>query len=933
MPPVIQTSWEEFVRCSNAMRFPTRAYVVAHSYPLTSGAKNHTDLTIEMLKFGIKNMEKLIEEKKETEESITRLYQSHCLVLHKHKDIEEMFRWVSQLQQYRVTLRLLQKGKEPPLVVMTQTDMQPEDKVEIKSEHENLTDVSGEQPAMVSYGTTVTDDIGMDAKAGVGGFLAAPVQIAAYTVLNGSHSDVVLDVWDLWSKNPAVRAKLRNYAYFRGSLGLKIAISGTPFHYGKVLVSYQPYRRRNSVIGGYDTMFLTTSAVRPGFINYLSQGPYSHVMDIRENRPCEMVIPFLGIKPTYRLFNSSGLAITGATSLDDFLDAGSLYIYTINQPGFVSTVPSDISIRVYAHVEDYELSMRTGTVMEVLTQSDEREVGPVEKFTSAAADVADAVSTVPFIEPFAVASGFVFRGIQKFASIFGWSTPVSLSEPMYTNPRPYMNGAQSVGSRTAKAISMDPKQELSIDPRFLGGEHDEMTITSISSRSSYLNTFLWNTDSPVQTPLQVYQVNPQLTTNAEGIGFEPWPNFLQPTAMAYAATPFQYWRGDIIFRFEVVASQYHRGKLRIVYEPNIPQYSAIIAGDLVDLNKQYTYILDLQEATVIEIRVKWASSRPWRRVPPFQDGVLMYGATPVIGEVFEEFSNGYLYVLPFTELQAPTAINDVEINTYVRCENLQVNFLSNTGPDSRRVEVQSDFEIVSSQADVQELTRVGADVTIVDINPSGADDQWISLNYFGERVVSFRSCLKRFMREYYVNDLIATQISTVLPIMPAATPPIGQSATFGTLFGYLRLAYLGVRGTIAKRAHYGGVYRMEPMHSVRVSMGAVGPVGAPPFSFALTEPVSSVVRGSVGFVPSTNGGIEFTLPYYSENPFSFSFAEDGIGTNPTGTMAREWPSTYIISSEFRTINGYELMVETAAGEDFGFYRYIGAPFYFAGTVV
>jgi len=36
--------------------------------------------------------------------------------------------------------------------------------------------------------------------------------------------------------------------------------------------------------------------------------------------------------------------------------------------------------------------------------------------------------------------------------------------------------------------------------------------------------------------------------------------------MAWIANLFTYWRGDIIFRFRIISSQYHRGRFRVTYD-------------------------------------------------------------------------------------------------------------------------------------------------------------------------------------------------------------------------------------------------------------------------------------------------------------------------------------------------------------------------------
>jgi hypothetical protein len=97
---------------------------------------------------------------------------------------------------------------------------------------------------------------------------------------------------------------------------------------------------------------------------------------------------------------------------------------------------------------------------------------------------------------------------------------------------------------------------------------------------------------------------------------------LYPTALAYASFPFRYWRGSLKFRFEVVCSKFHRGRLRLLYDPKA-------VPNVADFNKNYQTILDLDESTDLTVEVHWCSDRMALYVGAVNFTSIQYGTVPL----------------------------------------------------------------------------------------------------------------------------------------------------------------------------------------------------------------------------------------------------------------------------------------------------------------
>lgn len=786
----------------------------------------------------------------------------------------------------------------------------------MEEKYENVIDVSGQVADNEVSGFSSNSSQGQKELLDIQGFLSRPIPIANFQIPTSTDVSVIYDVWDLYTLNPAMRAKLRNYAYLRGNLHIRIAISGTPFHYGRMLASYQPYPDRNENIINHLSSVAFDANWRPLFLNYLSQSEGAVAMDVRDNQPVDLVCPFISTKPMHRLYNDSALVIGSSTSFQDLEEAGSLFFYSINQVKSTSATPSDVSVYIYAWMTEVELGTSTATQVGIVTESevvsDERETGPVEKIASRLSSVADMMSAVPVIGPYATASKVVLGALGRVSAIFGWSKPIPINDPILVKNCGFQNGANVIGQDTNFRITLDPKQELTVDPRVIGSGDDEMTIAHIAKRESYLTTFSWNDDSAVMaSPLWISCVNPSLCTEFTDIAGD----WLQPTALAFSAAPFLYWRGTIKFRFDIVASQFHRGKLAFFFEPNAAQFALINAD--IDTNKQYMRIIDIQETQSVTFCVNWAHPRAWAKSVNSTQIKQLHGPA-VLPSVLAEYVNGYIGVVPLTTLQSPDD-SDISINVFVSSDDMNYNMFSEMHIPGNR-ELITESEVINTH-----------EVTCYELNDSSASAQHISEEHFGEQPVSFRALCKRYAKTsdqaFGANastmKVIQSRFNTYslpAPLYSGTTPNL-------TLYGYLRYAYVGIRGGMRKRLHHWVDSQSSNVTQCKVTLD--NPLLAViPGTAILTTPQAAVLSGTVSFLLTASGGIEAEIPFYSNNLFAFSFADDLIGANSANDMIDEWSKSYTVSLDAggATDAGF-VIEESATAEDFSFLRYQGAPFF------
>jgi hypothetical protein len=850
--------------------------------------------------------------------------------VHRHKDKvkydQERLDLLAQLADIDATInrydRLIAKTREIVSQAEVVTDAINSSNVDV---HQNVLDVSGIVANTSSSGVSKVPSIGQREVLSMSAFLERPIEIDTFEVKIGDDTSAVYPLWDLITSNPSVRAKLRNFAYLKANLRVRIAISGTPFHAGKYLVSYQPYPLNNDTLQHLLTMVTAIPSARTLLLSYLSQAPGSIVMDVKDNRPMELLIPFISSKPMHRLFNVTSSAISAATSFVDLLHAGSLYFYSLNSPSAVSASPSPISIQIYSWMEAVELGTTTATQLEITTEG-ERGPGPVERVATALSTFSAALIAVPSIAPLARASTMFLSGVAGVASWFGWSRPIIEDDTRFMKSRPFTNSCVTIGKETSEKLTYDPLQELNVDPRICGIDKDELVLSHLCAIESFLTTFTWSPlDTPLADPIWLTKVTPTLSNFVVNLG----KAYVVPSPMAFVATCFQYWRGTIKFRFQVVCSAFHRGKLAFFFEPNINQY-AIIDADIAT-NKNFLKIIDIQETQCVEFCVHWAQPRAWALVPLPTTADDNFSSSGTLANIASDYQNGYIGVVPFTDLQSPLD-DDVLVNVFVSGEDLQFN-------DMTDYNFPTDREVVSEAANLTD-NKNDTEVTCLDLNETTGVSNNTSDYHFGEQPLSFRTMLKRYVRTAVPADRISVGGNFTLRytgrILPLPMPQYGTTSVGNVnLMSYLRYAFLGVKGGIRKRfsvmldnlAAGGQAHNLSGCTIVSLS----DPFSTPTLN-AFTDGTDVPYprqRGSVMYVPNTNGGIEFEIPYYSNNLFTFSCTDDGVGTQGTDEMEINWLKAYLLDyGEYRANGQLARAVEcSAAAEDFTFMRFLGAPYY------
>lgn len=472
----------------------------------------------------------------------------------------------------------------------------------------------------------------------VAGFFSRPQLIKSFEWSPGVAVDEYFNPWTLYFANEAVRSRLSNFHLMRCTLKMKVLVNSTPFYYGRLLFSYNP-------LGPIDGFTQWNSGSRADLIE-ATQRP-SVIVNPSEDEIALMTFPYV--------YPKSALI----TSLAEWKYMGDVRVTDINPLRNANEADDSITVSIMCWAEDVSYSQPSSVPIPVQGEYQEDEPsGIISKPATTLARMAVALSDIPMIAPYAKATAMVSSVVASIATLFGYSRPRNITPLSYYVPSFYRRYAQTNLQDETDVLALDAKKEVTIDPRVVGcPPNDPMDMLPIAKKECYLTTFNWDVSDPQDATLYNARVTPMMYALDGGNA--------HLTPMAWLAVPFRYWRGSLKYRFEVVCSKFHRGRLRVVYDPSYQESN--------EYNLNYSQIVDIVDGCDFTIEVGWAQGVPYLRTPPLDFSTTYHGTTPFAGPAHVT-ANGVLTVYVMNKLTVPGENDtDVQVNVYVSaCDDFEL---------------------------------------------------------------------------------------------------------------------------------------------------------------------------------------------------------------------------------------------------------------------
>lgn len=773
-----------------------------------------------------------------------------------------------------------------------------------------------------------TRDTGFLSDATLSEFFERPIKIKELSWGVEQTLDSKFDPWDLYWSNAEVLARISNYHLLKCNLHVKFVLNGNAFYYGRLIASYLPF---DSV----DQSYFNRAPVRADFVG-LSQKMHVY-MNPTLCQGGDLQLPFF--------YDSNALQIP----YKEWTQMGQIRVGAINPLKHANGGTEPVSLSIFAWATNVSYAIPTRNRPEA---GDEYSSNIISKPASTIARYAGSLATLPWIGPFARATEIGATAVASISKIFGYAAPIDLASSLLV-PRARNSLATTDDKYMGLKLTVDSKQELTLDPATTGiNTPDELTICGIAQKESYLTTFDWAVSAAAEQLLFNSYVDP-------GIHQIHGPvNEHHLTAAAFAVLPFKYWRGTMRFRFQIVASEYHKGRIRIVYDPNT-------GGATSAYNTHYNKVHDISVAKDFSFDVGWAQSTPYKQSFGINNTPLtdMFGSAALLLKR-QDIGNGVLSVYVLNKLTtASTVVSDIQVNVFVSMlDDFEVAEPSERLSDVRftpvPIEGRNQPEALDNADEVE--NPVTDPAPIGSMADTGIVDKDVTKLFFGEVIASFRQLLKR----NYFHERILIPVVDTLAIVQVSrgafpgyggytdTPPPPGSPIIDlnngsyyyyaqtTLLNYLSKAYVGRRGSLRWLLDF------SRCHASTVASGYLG--GSTSVIFGrdddyfittTTYPheaanlpgdfLAANLNLQRGFTPRgasiTNNAVNplsaVEIPYYAPKRFS------PTRKNETFTANNQEPGWKFQFTTFPVEDPTDSYVDTyvSAGEDFNLFYFNGLP--------
>lgn len=391
-----------------------------------------------------------------------------------------------------------------------------------------------------------------------------------------------IDPDNLWLTNRGVQLATSGYYSISYTLHLRTAVSVGGTAFGCV--------QQQLVQDGYpnDTGDWPLDPAAADSVNTCLQGEHTFCLDAACSNGCEDTLPWISPYSAHILGTTPGfqrVVFYVRSPLSNSVDVTTVAQGTIKVWAWASNV-----------VLNTPIQRESGVVRKGGKTLASR--GPVGTTAEAFRGAFGALKRVPMIGSFAATGEAVAGAVGGLADYFGFTreSAYSMAQPM--QPRMFSSLTHQSGGDSSVVISGDPKSCVTIDPTVSGSSSaDQMSYAYLSNVGwTVLGYYPWTTAQTPGTGLAAIPVTPVALRVETGKGY------LSPLGLVGAC--HSQWHGSMRYRLKVFSSTNHRGRLQIIYSPNLVATPYTL--DPTNISKNIIY--DVEACEQLEFVVHWAQT-------------------------------------------------------------------------------------------------------------------------------------------------------------------------------------------------------------------------------------------------------------------------------------------------------------------------------------
>lgn len=460
---------------------------------------------------------------------------------------------------------------------------------------------------------------------------------------------------DEWLTKITTQTKTFGFRFIRCDFEVEVQVNAQPFNAGALLVWYEPYSLR---LQSVPTSTRTLSG-RSGYPNVQ--------LILEDASSVKLSCPFVTNQNAYTLLSPAEGGWLGGTL---WIDVLSQLTGTLDAEVTVFAWPTNIVLEqptqasgpsyFNAQMADEEWpepedqaapGSEGGAPIPVnLVPKEEKEASKpgtsISKILGVAGKAVGVLSVVPEIGVFAGIAGGVLSLGGLIAGAFGWSKPLDNGTNQMVQIGLNRNLTNFNGDSKAKVAAIDATNKVDMPMDAFRSVKDEMAFRSMTGKELYMQEYIWNVSDTAGTTILTYKINPEVAFNVIGgqtIGGQAG----SLNSMHYIGALsqlFRYWRGSMEFRFKLVKTQYHSGRLEVLWYPGQVD-DAVEAPEML-----YREVHDIRSKNEFVVKIPFNYMYPW---------------CSLVSQPLEY--TGRLFIRVLNPLRAPTTVaQSVKLMIYLR---------------------------------------------------------------------------------------------------------------------------------------------------------------------------------------------------------------------------------------------------------------------------
>jgi len=487
-------------------------------------------------------------------------------------------------------------------------------------------------------------------------------------------------------------SKLKGNYGIRMDMKFKLVVNSNKFQQGRYCLGWIPMAGAQKGFANSRSA-LVAPELHAASLMQRTQIPHVEI-DLSTGTTAELVIPFMSTKNFYPLsymFNNP-LSTLGVVAL---------YPYS----PLVS--PTGSTVATYTLYVSFENVTLYGAVSPQ-SALNEKELGnkmdgPISKPLKCVSQAFNEFGKIPTLSAYAAPVAWVTDRLARSAKIFGFSKPSQGDNnskiQILTNP----NFTTIDGDSDARSLGVISKPAVQSIPGIAGTDYDEMDYSYFVSKYCYITQAQWTGNTIGGAASWTIQCGPIYSLPVSS----PIATTNTYTPLSFLGLLHKYYRGSIRFKFKIVKTEYHSGRLQIAFNPT-DDYAT--SGNEVYVNR---IIVDIREHVEFEV------------VVPF---ISQYSYLPT------NIPYGNINVSVVDSLVYPASVSS-SVTLLVEAsgaEDFEFAIPSSTSYAIQLVTPQSGM-------DADELFSTTIGETTIKASPTAFSSMAI-----GDKISSFRSLLKRF---------------------------------------------------------------------------------------------------------------------------------------------------------------------------------------------